>query len=85
MSKNEFKGSNLPVSSNCSGANDCCSSSAPCAWGEGDCDRDEECAVGSKCGEDNCGGIHGEKAGYSPTDDCCVFSKVSLHVIFALS
>ena len=33
---------------------DCCKPGDDCGVGEGDCDNDEDCANGLKCGNDNC-------------------------------
>ena len=45
---------NCPASSNWDDVKDCCTSSNPCGVGEGDCDNDNECQSGLKCGTDNC-------------------------------
>ena len=44
-----------------------CSHESPCAWGEGDCDDDTDCAGTLVCGTGNCGsGLRGI--------DCCTSS-----------
>lgn len=49
----------------CKGADDyCCTPWTPCDLGDGDCDRDSDCAEGLVCGKDNC--PWGDK------DDCCM-------------
>ena len=35
--------------------------------GSGDCDDDDECQDGLKCGTNNCP----DKPGFTPGDDCC--------------
>ena len=45
----------------------CCRDKGPCAAGEGDCDSDDECLKGLKCGEDNCD----RSLGFSDASDCC--------------
>ena len=42
----------------------CCTTTNPCVFGEGDCDSDDECDGNLVCGTDNCG------AGNSNMD-CC--------------
>ena len=41
----------------------------PCGEGQGDCDDDDECAPGLKCGKSNCNSNFYEKA------DCCYKGK----------
>merc|ERR1711874_43318 len=57
---------------NCAANNapgNCCDIGQPgdglCGEGEGDCDNDDGCAPGLKCGNDNC------PAGMPSTHDCC--------------
>ena len=45
----------------------CCTSSNQCGAKEGDCDTDDECISGLKCGQDNCDTALGFPANY----DCC--------------
>jgi len=49
----------------CTGGDSCCDGRV-CGIGEGDCDRDSQCAGNLKCGTDNCVG-----KGFDSTDDCC--------------
>jgi len=52
----------------------CCSSSAPCSVGRGDCDNDGHCAGGLVCGFNNCRhGINGQNY-WHEIADCCVAS-----------
>ena len=53
----------------CKGGDSCCTRLDKCGEDEGDCDSDDECQYGLKCGEDNCS----QKSGFlwEPTDDCC--------------
>ena len=39
----------------CNGGNSCCTEDNKCDVGEGDCDSDEDCEGGLKCGSNNCG------------------------------
>lgn len=49
----------------CKGAwHNCCTKANPCTLGDGDCDKDEECAGGLVCGENNC-------PQFGETKDCC--------------
>ena len=48
---------------------DCCTASSPCNIGEGDCDKDSECAAGLKCGQDNCRGFNPSAQSNA---DCCI-------------
>ena len=50
----------------------CCTSTAPCALGGGDCDNDIECAGDLVCGTDNC--IDWDSA-WPSTSDCCKKGK----------
>ena len=45
----------------------CCTTSAKCGEGEGDCDSNAECGKGLVCGTDNCDYSLGFYQGY----DCC--------------
>ena len=50
----------------------CCTSTNPCGDGKGDCDSDEECIDGLKCGQgngldNNCNSLLFSNADY----DCC--------------
>ena len=59
---------------NCNPANNdqtCCTSSAQCGLGEGDCDHDSECAGDLVCGENNCA------AGQSIMD-CCASKQLNV-------
>ena len=51
----------------------CCTSSAPCGEGQGDCDHDDQCAGDLVCGTDNCAAGHRNM-------DCCTskFESCSL-------
>ena len=55
--------------SGCRGASDCCTVGEKCNEGEGDCDGDDECMPGLRCGKHNCR----IKSGYDwgSDDDCC--------------
>ena len=53
--------------------NDCCTAGTPCEYLDGDCDTDDQCALGFKCGTDNCQG-----PGFDDTDDCCDFGEFRL-------
>ena len=44
-----------------------CTSSNPCGEDEGDCNNDDECKIGHKCGTDNCRSTLGYESFY----DCC--------------
>ena len=71
-----------PIFVDCNPANQhssCCTESAPCEEGEGDCDLDYQCAGDLVCGTDNC-------AGGPSAFDCCEsrsFSKSS-QIIFKI-
>ena len=58
------------VASCAGGSNDwdCCSDGSPCNKGEGDCDLDSQCALGLKCGTDNCRNFN---PAANPSADCC--------------
>ena len=66
-----FKVSLFEPCSDSTGGMSCCTSANPCGDGQGDCDTDEECIDGLKCGQgngldDNCGASFSDD-GY----DCC--------------
>ena len=46
---------------------DFCTIEQPCAENEGDCDNNNECQSGLRCGEDNCPAL----LGYDWSIDCC--------------
>ena len=46
-----------------------CSKDAPCGEREGDCDADDQCKAGLKCGIDNCQAFHDDAHRLA---DCCV-------------
>ena len=48
---------------------DCCSSSNKCDEYQGDCDNDNDCKSGLKCGSDNC------PAAFVSSYDCCYKPK----------
>jgi len=48
----------------------CCSSSNPCPFSHGDCDKDSDCQSGLICGDNNCKDFH---TGAGNKDDCCVY------------
>ena len=48
---------------------DCCTASNPCNIGEGDCDKDSECAAGLICGTDNCIDF---RSNVHALADCCI-------------
>jgi len=54
----------------CSGGDSCCINGI-CNWGEGDCDKDGDCAAGLVCGKDNCRSMNGDRPSFDSTDDCC--------------
>lgn len=52
----------------CSGIDwSCCKPSSTCGYGEGDCDKDQDCDDGMVCGKDNCG------PGFPSVFDCCTY------------
>ena len=52
----------------CAGGDSCCSEGQKCIEGEGDCDKDDDCMPGLRCGNLNCR----IKSGYDwDDDDCC--------------
>jgi len=63
------------VATNCDGSSSawsCCSANSKCGQGEGDCDSDNECQSGLKCGKDNCRDFH---SGAAAAADCCIPSS----------
>ena len=54
----------------------CCTSTAPCALGGGDCDHDYECAGDLVCGTDNCKNF-GSASVFYDFDNCCTSGKYS--------
>ena len=46
----------------------CCTAETPCVHGEGECETDEDCTPGLKCGDNNCKQF---AAYFHPKDDCC--------------
>jgi len=72
----------------CRGGDSCCTPNNKCYAGEGDCDRDNDCDVGLRCGTDNCDfdglGLFPYSKGWDMYDDCCYkppFNNASLFVI----
>ena len=57
----------------CTGVDDCCKPERLCGENEGDCDSNKDCKEGLTCGLDNCTGSTFDK-----TDDCCMFSLLSI-------
>ena len=56
------------------GAVDCCSFGSPCSVGDGPCRFDDDCALGSACGRDNCRDLNPD-GGFGEWEDCCVESE----------
>jgi len=55
----------------CEGGDDCCGKDGhKCGKGEGDCDKDDDCQTGLKCGTNNCKGPTFNH-GFLNADDCC--------------
>ena len=52
----------------------CCTVNSPCTVGEGDCDSDDQCIGGLKCGKDNCG------HDFPPLADCCEGSILNINI-----
>ncbi len=50
--------------------NDGCTATHPCAAGQGDCDVDEDCMAGLKCGNDNANALWGTGPWSSAVDVC---------------
>jgi len=58
----------------CDGSDGSCCSDTPfhhCGIGEGDCDDDDECQDGLKCGENNCDWDKHKTGAFYANDDCC--------------
>ena len=53
---------------------DCCTPERPCRIGEGDCDSDDDCGFGLKCGDSNCAQFRPDN--YAKAD-CCYNPKFS--------
>ena len=53
----------------CHGGNKCCTPKNKCGIDEGDCDSDNDCEEGLKCGRDNCPDKTGNE--WNKEDDCC--------------
>ena len=53
----------------CRGGDSCCTSGNRCDVDQGDCDSDDDCKIGLKCGRDNCPTKSGHQ--WDSTDDCC--------------
>ena len=53
---------------------DCCTPERPCRIGEGDCDSDDDCGYGLKCGDSNCAQFRPDN--YAKAD-CCYNPKYS--------
>ena len=58
----------------CTGDDFCCTFADPCVLGEGDCDNDDHCVPGLKCGHNNCGGDP-----FDDDDDCCFDPTLIVH------
>ena len=50
---------------------ECCTEESPCGKGSGDCDGDEDCKEGLKCGKNNCRSFNGGFEGIDWDLDCC--------------
>ena len=66
-----FKVSKFDTCSDGNGGVSCCTSANPCGDGKGDCDYDEECIDGLRCGQgngldDNCNSLL-----FPASYDCC--------------
>merc|ERR1711915_674333 len=64
-----------PKLPDCNGSHDqhsCCTSTNKCGKGGGDCDSDNDCEAGLKCGTNNCKSFNPSA---DPTNDCCYDSK----------
>ena len=53
---------------------DCCTPDKPCRAGEGDCDNDNDCGKGLKCGRSNCAQFRPDNYARA---DCCYDPKYS--------
>ena len=68
--------------SDCTASKDdgnCCTSSNPCALGQGDCDSDSQCAGDLVCGTDNC--INFDST-WPSTSDCCTTGNKIIQLQF---
>ena len=52
----------------CRGGSSCCTKGEKCYEGEGDCDYDDECMPGLRCGENNC---RVKVSPWHKDTDCC--------------
>ena len=73
----------LLVNADCNGVPttgwDCCSSTHPCGFGEGDCDTDEECKENLYCGKDICAiEFASNYSAWSKRADCCLPGRFNL-------
>lgn len=64
----------------CMGGNSCCRPGNLCGLNDGDCDGDEDCAPGLRCGLDKQCPIRG--AEFNAGDDCCEYRKFLCIIIF---
>ena len=56
----------------------CCSHTAPCNEGGGDCDRDSDCIGTLKCGMDNClTDFSSSGSGWNTGADCCAGKDIN--------
>jgi len=56
----------------CIGGDGCCNENNKCDVGEGDCDSDDDCMEGLKCGSDNCLSARWFwDENWDSYDDCC--------------
>merc|ERR1712130_837551 len=53
---------------------DCCTPERPCRIGEGDCDSDDDCGYGLKCGDSNCAQFRPDN---SAKANCCYNPRFS--------
>ena len=53
------------------GGDSACTPANKCGKEQGDCDKDDDCKDGLKCGTDNCG--MQRWGDWEATDDCCVW------------
>ena len=59
----------ISIVGSCTGGDSCCSPINKCEADDGDCDTDDDCKAGLKCGTKNCkekSGLH-----WDSDDDCC--------------
>ena len=55
----------------------CCRYNGPCNLGEGDCNKDSECADGLTCGSNNCqSDFSTGQTWWGRRHDCCIGNKV---------